>query len=126
MAAQISVADWSILTGRVDAAEQALRTEQEQRGQLIGQLRQEFLATQNSWAQSSAKLEELREQLNALRATLPGGAAGPAGAALLDPRLLEPREPTHPLSAEPHGRGSVAPGETSSPPLGVSSSSRYP
>ena len=86
MAAQISVADWALLTGRVDAAEQGLRSEQEQRGQLIEQLRAEFSATQVSWAAHSARLEELREQLTALRATLPGGAAGPAGAALLDPR----------------------------------------
>ena len=93
MAAQISVADWALLTGRVDAAEQGLRSEQEQRGQLIEQLRAEFSATQVSWAAHSARLEELREQLTALRATLPGGAAGPAGAALLDPRLMDRPKP---------------------------------
>ena len=59
------------------------RTEAQERGQLIEALRAEFTATQASWARHSAMLEELREQLNALRATFPGGSAGPAGAALL-------------------------------------------
>ena len=93
--AVISVADWELATGRITATEQGLTLEKQERGQLVSALQAEFASARTSFEACSAALEELRVQVEALRATAPGGAAGPGGAALLDPRMLDRPKPFH-------------------------------
>ena len=89
MAAQINQADWNMMAGRMEAAEQGIVAERAERGRLLAALEARFAEVQAAWARQSALQEELREQLNTLRASFPGGLAGGAGAGLLHPRLLE-------------------------------------
>ena len=93
--AVISVSDWELAVGRITATEQGLTLEKQERGQLLAALRTEFTAARGSFDACHAQLEELRVQVEALRATAPGGAAGPGGAALLDPRMLDRPKPFH-------------------------------
>ena len=95
MAATISVADWELLTSRTSQLEAGLTQERTERGQFVASLQDEFGRTQTLWARLSSQMEELRAQLDALRASFPGGPAGPGGAALLDPRLMDRSKPFH-------------------------------
>ena len=75
MAAQINQADWNMMAGRMEAAEQGIVAERAERGRLLEALQAEFTQVQAAWARHSAQMEELREQLNTLRASFPGGPA---------------------------------------------------
>ena len=64
--------------GNPQSAEQGIRAEAAERGRLIEALQAEFTQVQAAWARHSAQMEELREQLNTLRASFPG-TRGPPG-----------------------------------------------
>ena len=93
--AVISVADWELATGRITATEQGLTLERQEREQLVSALQAEFASARTSFEACSASLEELRVQVEALRATAPDGLAGVSGAAILDPRILDRPKPFH-------------------------------
>ena len=96
MSANISTGDWELATSRITQVERQLGLEQQDRGQLITALRQEFLTAQERWQAVSAALEELRAQMEAIRAAVPGSGIDRGGlAALLDPRYLDKPKAFH-------------------------------
>ena len=59
MAATISSGEWDLAVSRITALERQVGLEQQERGQLIVALRQEFLLAQERWQKAPAALEEL-------------------------------------------------------------------